>query len=228
MDNNCHRMGRVGKLKVKKKFLESDSWGELKGVPKKFNKKSRKTQKFSQKPEIDLNSQNLSKRQREIIKRRLRRNKQKTCFACRNTGHLLSDCPFKQDKEIDSKSEDKICYICGSPDHTSTKCHLKIKSGEGSTFQFAKCFICKEMGHISKQCFQNSNGVYPNGGACRFCGSKEHLKGQCPQRIKRGTMDKEEEFLEMHEGRDESRDEVVTKTKNEKMHKKQEHKIVYF
>ena len=220
-------MGRVGKLKVKKKFLESDSWGELKGAPKKFNSKLGKTKKIKQITEIDLNSKNLSKREREIIKRRLRRRKQKTCFACRNTGHLLSDCPFKRDKSIESKSDDKICYICGSPDHISSKCHLKIKSGEGSLFQFAKCFICKETGHISKQCLQNPNGVYPNGGACRFCGSKEHLKGQCPQRNKIGTMDKDEEFLDIKD-LGESRDEMDTKTKNEKTPKVQEHKIVYF
>ncbi|KAI6647334.1 Zinc finger CCHC domain-containing protein 9-like [Oopsacas minuta] len=219
-------MGRTGKLKVKKTHLEGNTWGELKSAPKKPKRLRHHNTQTNEipPPGANVNSQNLSKRQREIIKRRLRRKKQKTCFSCRNTGHLLSDCPFKQEGKTQIK--EKICYICGSPEHISGSCHLRIKSGEGSLFQFAKCFICKQTGHISKQCPQNSNGIYPNGGACRFCGSKKHLKGQCPERKRKGIMDTSEEFLDKDEGQ--SRDVMTTdNTLNTKLQMK-EQKTVYF
>ena len=201
-------MGRLGKLKVKKKNLESDSWDKLKSAPKK-PKRANKTnfEKSGKFQANNLESKRLSKKQRETIKRRLRRKNQKVCFACRNTGHILFECPFK--KEIDSKVEDNICYICGSPEHSSNKCHLKIKTGEDDMFQFANCFICKKSGHISRQCPLNTNGIYPQGGTCKLCGSKEHLKGHCPIRKGQKGMDTDE-VLERDEG--ESRDVIESDT----------------
>lgn len=69
-------------------------------------------------------------------------------------------------------------FQCGSTEHTSSTCNLK--KGSEKSFSFATCYICKESGHISRQCPDNPRGLYPKGGACRGCGSVEHLAKDCP------------------------------------------------
>lgn len=112
-----------------------------------------------------------------------------TCLGCRESGHRLKNCP---------KFRTTICIRCGGSDHKYQECPTK-----GGDFKFATCFVCKEMvswglgilititsnyvflpfqGHLSKQCPKNANGVYPNGGACRYCNSTDHLAQDCRQK----------------------------------------------
>ncbi len=35
------------------------------------------------------------------------------------------------------------------------------------------------MGHLASSCQGNERGIYPRGGGCRFCGSKQHLARDC-------------------------------------------------
>ncbi|KAK8375509.1 hypothetical protein O3P69_008384 [Scylla paramamosain] len=91
-------------------------------------------------------------------------------------GHMVSACPNLA--QADGESQVSICYTCGSTEHSSSSCNLK--KGSEKSFSFATCYICKESGHISRQCPDNPRGLYPRGGACRGCGSVEHLAKDCP------------------------------------------------
>ncbi|KAI9139176.1 hypothetical protein BKA69DRAFT_1087122 [Paraphysoderma sedebokerense] len=101
-----------------------------------------------------------------------------------------SSSPTLETHPISSSSKEKpqislsVCYICGSPSHTTKTCHSKHKLQfdpitKKPIYPFAVCFICKEKGHLSGQCDKNENGVYPMGGCCKHCGSKEHLARDC-------------------------------------------------
>jgi len=110
--------------------------------------------------------------------RRKRRAKGKACFHCRQTGHLVSECPLTQGAEMGVGN----CYKCGSSEHTTKNC--VSKSADAATFPFAKCFICGENGHITRACPDNPKGLYPNGGGCKICGSVEHFRRNCPELAK--------------------------------------------
>lgn len=119
----------------------------------------------------------IMKRERRKAEKALARERKKVCFHCRNSGHILSECP-----ELGSSSESGtgICFKCGSTEHTHFQCQV-IRSQD---FRFAECFVCKEQGHIARQCPDNPRGLYPKGGACKVCGDVTHLKKDCPDLIK--------------------------------------------
>lgn len=119
----------------------------------------------------------IMKRERRKAEKALARERKKVCFHCRNSGHILSQCP-----ELGSSSESGtgICFKCGSTEHTHFQCQV-IRSQD---FRFAECFVCKEQGHIARQCPDNPRGLYPKGGACKVCGDVTHLKKDCPDLIK--------------------------------------------
>lgn len=124
------------------------------------------------------------KMERRKAEKALAREKKKLCFHCRNSGHVLSECPQleKNDAEL---MEAGICFKCGSTEHQHTQCHIR-----GDVYKHATCFICKQEGHISKQCPDNPRGLYPEGGGCRICGDVTHLKKDCLKFSKR----KKEEY----------------------------------
>ena len=45
--------------------------------------------------------------------------------------------------------------------------------------KYASCFVCSKRGHVASACPENANGLYPDGGGCRFCGSNQHLARNC-------------------------------------------------
>jgi zinc finger CCHC domain-containing protein 9 len=117
------------------------------------------------------------KRERRKAEKALVRERKKVCFHCRNSGHVLSQCP-----ELGGPNESGtgICFKCGSTEHTHFQCQVV----HGQDFRYAECFICKEQGHIARQCPDNPRGLYPKGGACKVCGDVTHLKKDCPSLIK--------------------------------------------
>jgi len=124
------------------------------------------------------------KNDRRKAEKAAKRQRDKTCFQCRQFGHVLSDCPNLKNSmsrpgsgndEDGNEITSEICFKCGSLEHTSRHCRKK-----GEVFSFAKCFICSGTGHIARQCPKNSNGIYPSGGSCGECGSINHLKSACP------------------------------------------------
>jgi len=127
------------------------------------------------------------KRERRKAERELAKFRKMVCFNCRQSGHLLIDCPeAKKDPSKEASTKDQggnHCFKCGSKDHTSRDCKSKRKGADA--YAFATCFICKETGHLAKSCPDNPRGLYPKGGGCRFCGSVEHLKADCDRKAQK-------------------------------------------
>jgi zinc finger CCHC domain-containing protein 9 len=120
--------------------------------------------------------------------KKARRSKDKTCFNCRQYGHLLADCPNAPaaadgaDNALVGPSDGgEICFKCGSTEHTSRKC---VKNKDNENYNFAKCFICQATGHISRQCPDNQRGIFPSGGTCNDCGDTGHLAKDCTKTVK--------------------------------------------
>ncbi|VDK49240.1 unnamed protein product [Anisakis simplex] len=114
------------------------------------------------------------------VKRQVIKQDVKRCLFCREKGHLLSQCPNKDEQTMGTG----ICFKCGSSEHTSSKCPRKNVKG----YPYAVCFVCKQQGHLSRDCDKNPNGIYPDGGSCDICGSQKHLKKDCPE-LKATTKD---------------------------------------
>lgn len=117
------------------------------------------------------------KRERRRAEKNLANSKKNVCYQCRQPGHILADCPQGGGGK---NKKDRNCFKCGSKDHSSKECQSKLKGADA--YRFAKCFVCGQDGHLAKSCPDNPRGLYPKGGGCRFCGSVEHLKSECPRK----------------------------------------------
>ncbi|KNC79231.1 hypothetical protein SARC_08366 [Sphaeroforma arctica JP610] len=140
-----------------KKVSNATPWSALKG---------------GQQPE-----KNMTKAERDNMRRRERRQKGKPCYNCRGMGHASAKCPEKVE------GGQVLCYRCGSNEHNIHACKKKMQQGEAE-FPFAVCYICKQKGHLTRACPDNPKGLYPNGGGCKTCQSVEHLSQNCPEKNK--------------------------------------------
>lgn len=75
---------------------------------------------------------------------------------------------------------------------------------------------------MAKACPDNPKGLYPNGGGCRFCGSVEHLKSECPRKVQKDAKDEIKVTTIGKRGIEEEEDDrpVVKKIKEKKPKKK--------
>lgn len=102
----------------------------------------------------------------EALRASYMRRSRPVCLRCRRPDHSIKNCP---------EGGVSRCYNCGSWDHTLKDCSQPRED----VLRFAECFVCGEPGHLSGQCAKNERGIYPRGGGCRFCGSKQHLAKDC-------------------------------------------------
>ncbi|EPB79015.1 hypothetical protein ANCCEY_01872 [Ancylostoma ceylanicum] len=121
-------------------------------------------------------------REKRRVERQVAKQTNRSCFHCRQQGHVLADCPNRGegDQTVGNMATlhgDGICFKCGSTEHNVHKCPRKNVKG----FPYATCFVCGQQGHLSRDCEKNANGIYPDGGGCNVCGSTKHLKRDCPE-----------------------------------------------
>ncbi|XP_014669017.1 PREDICTED: zinc finger CCHC domain-containing protein 9-like isoform X2 [Priapulus caudatus] len=155
------KTARYGNLR--KQPGKAASWNELKGDVS-SNVTESNTEGFKKSGSQGSVKQGTSRKDKARAKDERRRRRKRAreaqiiCYHCRESGHLVVDCPKMQE---DSETGVGICFKCGSTEHSAFQCRVKTK--EGAEFPYAKCFICGETGHISKQCPDNPRGLYPYG-----------------------------------------------------------------
>lgn len=137
--------------------------------------------------------------------RRERRKRGKPCFHCRETGHMAATCPQKT-----GEHKTDICFKCGSTEHNVHNCTKKIDD-----MPFAMCFICKQKGHLSSKCPDNPRGLYPEGGGCKFCGSVEHYRRDCPERAENQTHSERRKTFKMRTETNEESIEAIDNSSDE-------------
>ena len=69
----------------------------------------------------------LQNRQKILIVASLFKMTMQTCFHCRQTGHLVAECPVVQETDMGVGN----CYRCGSSEHTTKHCTGKSTSDAG-------------------------------------------------------------------------------------------------
>ena len=197
-----HKKRYISKLQKLKKCLKDE--GGINARIKLLKQKARKLR--TTKKKIEENLGNL-------------KNSLKRCLNCKKRGHVVEDCPFKNDENNeDSKgnnNDEAICYNCGSHDHGLYKCDKPV---DYNNLLYALCFKCKKRGHISANCPENENGIYIHGGSCFVCGAKDHLAKNCPQK-----QAKEEAYKSQRpkkEKNDENKKNAEKKEKIDKIKKK--------
>jgi len=158
---------------------------KLAALKKSNNKKAKK------KPKMTNEERRIKYTKLAHDRQNAKRNKFLTCFNCRKVGHAAVDCPNASEKGNSSR----ICFKCGSTEHRLANCpKMKNKSSYmEESLPYATCFICKEKGHLAGQCEKNQNGLYVNGGGCKFCGRKDHFFYNCTKQKKIDRDDDEEE-----------------------------------
>ena len=192
----------ITKIQKLKKCLKDE--GGINARIKLLKQKARKLR--STKKKVEENLGNL-------------KNSFKRCLNCKKRGHLVEDCPFKQnnvDENNDNNNNDVICYNCGSYEHTLYKCDKPI---DYNNLPYALCFRCNKRGHISANCPDNENGIYVHGGSCFVCGAKDHLAKNCPEK-----QAKEEAYKVQKPKKNDKKEKKKKKFSEDKKEKKEENK----
>jgi len=160
------------------------------------------------------------KKERRKAEKMLANSIKNVCYHCRESGHRLGDCP-KMSAKMGK------CFKCGSEDHTSKNCQSKLTGADA--YRFADCFVCGQKGHLAKACPDNPKGLYPNGGGCRFCGSVEHLKSECPRKAVKDAKTNVFAKKQSSNNNIEEEEDLSRPTKKQfKMSKPQKKKVVTF
>lgn len=118
---NVRGAGATKSVKVFGNFwVGEDDARRLQGMAKKM-----KSEGVSRKEILDALQGDRRKAEKASKKRR-----DKTCFNCRQFGHVLSDCPTangaKEGDEAAKQTDGDICFKCGSTEHTSRFCKRKV------------------------------------------------------------------------------------------------------
>lgn len=125
---NVRGQGSTKSVKVFGNFwVGEDDAKRLQGVAKKM-----KSEGISRKEILD----SLQGERRKAEKASKRR-RDKTCFNCRQFGHVLADCPATNtntgeggeggEEGKKTSSDGDICFKCGSTEHTSRFCKRKVQ-----------------------------------------------------------------------------------------------------
>ena len=215
-----HKKRYIAKIQKLKKCLKDE--GGINARVKLLKQKARKLRITKKKIEDNLG--NL-------------KNSLKRCLNCKKRGHLVEDCPFKNDENSENNkdgenNDEAICYNCGSHEHGLYKCDKPI---DYNNLPYALCFKCKKRGHISANCPENENGIYIHGGSCFVCGAKDHLAKNCPQKqakeeaykIQKPKKEKNEKNNQKEKDKNDyenEKDEKIEEIKREKKDKKEKDK----
>jgi len=161
--------------------------------------KLQRSKEFREK--MKLRKSSSEKRRRSRIQSKM---SETTCFACREKGHTVRDCPKVGESGTTTAPASGICFRCGSTKHALSKCKKPAPEDPENSLPFATCFVCKKSGHLVSTCPLNkSKGIYPNGGCCKLCGETTHLAKDCEIRSK----DKQKDTLLVGSGKDAGADE---------------------
>jgi hypothetical protein len=92
------------------------------------------------------------------------------CFVCKQTGHLVKDCPIAQ-----ANGRTDMCFQCGQPGHWASACPRRLPKGV--------CYNCGDAGHMAPACPQRpaSTANLPQGHIrCYSCQQYGHTANNCP------------------------------------------------
>ncbi|GER45748.1 zinc knuckle (CCHC-type) family protein [Striga asiatica] len=101
------------------------------------------------------------------------------CVKCGNTGHDIVSCTHNYDSEDLKACEHYAmdCYICGKSGHL---CCVDDKSDESTG---ASCYKCGLLGHFGSDCVKlNDVAAFDSKAFCKRCNLSGHYRRKCPQK----------------------------------------------
>ncbi|CAA0843012.1 zinc knuckle (CCHC-type) family protein, partial [Striga hermonthica] len=93
-----------------------------------------------------------------------------SCLICSKKGHLITDCPNKNDL-VDFTS--RLCVKCGNTGHDMVSCTNNYDSKDVKAMD---CYICRKSGHL---CCVDDKSDGSTGASCYKCGRLGHYGSEC-------------------------------------------------